>query len=158
MPTVLITGGSGLIGRALTDLLLQRNYQVIILSRSAQSAKQPSRTGLSYAHWDLRTKTIDISAVQKADYIIHLAGAGVADKRWTSKRKKEIVSSRTESSGLLIKALKENANKVKAIISASGIGWYGPDPTIPNAKPFTEADPRRQRFFRGNLPSMGNKH
>ena len=63
----------------------------------------------------------------QSDYIIHLAGANVAEKRWTDKRKKEIVESRTKSGALLIKAMKEMPNKIKAVISASAIGWYGPD-------------------------------
>jgi uncharacterized protein (TIGR01777 family) len=74
-----------------------------------------------------------------ADFIIHLAGAGVADKRWTEDRKKEIVNSRTESSMLLIKGLQQTPNKVKAIISASAIGWYGEDEKSKNNKRgFTE--------------------
>jgi len=124
---MLITGGTGLIGKALTELLLQKNYEVIILSRSADASQRSAVSGLRYAQWDIENQTIDASAIQKADYIVHLAGAGVADKRWTKKRKKEIVDSRTKSSELIIKSLKENAHKVKAIISASAIGWYGPD-------------------------------
>jgi uncharacterized protein len=135
--TVIITGGTGLIGTALTQLLLSNGYKVIILSRSA---KKSNTTNLSYATWSVEKQTIDATAIQEADYIVHLAGAGVADKRWTIKRKKEIVDSRTQSSALLVKALKENANQVKAVISASGIGWYGEDATIPNPKPFVEAD------------------
>lgn len=135
--TVLITGGTGLIGTALTKLLLNKNYKVIILSRSA---KESTINNLSYATWDVNKQTIEPGAIQQADYIVHLAGAGVADKRWTDKRKKEIIDSRTQSSALLVNALKENTNKVKAVVSASGIGWYGGDTIIPNPKPFTEID------------------
>ncbi|MES1220975.1 MAG: TIGR01777 family oxidoreductase [Bacteroidota bacterium] len=140
MPVVLITGGTGLIGSALSKLLLEKGYEVIILGRSKGVVKQAAAAGLSYAVWDIARQTISAEAIQKADYIIHLAGAGVADKRWTHKRKREIVESRTQSSALLIKALKENSNHVKAVISASGIGWYGPDPAIPNLHPFAETD------------------
>jgi len=140
MPTVLITGGTGLIGKALSELLLQKGYQVIILSRTVPNHQIGDSSGLIYAHWDIARQTIDAATVQKADYIIHLAGAGVADKRWTSKRKKEIINSRIKGSALLVKAMTENANRVKAVISASAIGWYGPDPIIPNPKPFTEND------------------
>jgi len=140
MPTVLITGGTGLIGKALSELLLQKGYHVIILSRKLPDRQIGDSSDLTYAHWDIARQTVDAAAVQKADYIIHLAGAGVADKRWTSKRKKEIINSRIKSSALLVKAMTENANRVKAVISASAIGWYGPDPIIPNPKPFTEND------------------
>jgi uncharacterized protein (TIGR01777 family) len=81
--------------------------------------------------WDVKKFTIDIAAVQQADAIIHLAGAGVMDKKWTDAYKKEIEESRTISSKLIVDTLKNNTNKVKTIISASAIGWYGGD-IIPN--------------------------
>jgi uncharacterized protein len=147
MPAVLITGGTGLIGKALSELLLQRGYKVIVLTRAVPKQIPAKDTGVSYAIWNVAKQTIDIDAVQKADYIIHLAGAGVADKRWTKKRKKEIITSRTKSSSLLVKTLKENSNQVKAVISASAIGWYGADPTIPNPHPFTETNPADENFL-----------
>jgi uncharacterized protein (TIGR01777 family) len=146
MATVLITGGTGLIGKALTKELMAKGYEVIVLTRKVGGEKaQPA--GLSYAQWDIEKQTIDEKAIQKADYIIHLAGANVAEGRWTDKRKKEILESRTKSSGLIVKALSEIQNKVKAVISASGIGFYGPDPAIPNPKPFVETDPADPSFL-----------
>ena len=133
MHTVLITGGTGLVGRRLSELLITRGYRVIILTRAAKKEKL---RGTEYAEWDVKKQTIDIAAVQSADCIIHLAGAGVVEKRWTAGYKKEILSSRTESSKLLLRTLQDHPNSVKAIISASAIGWYGPD-KIP-AVPFTE--------------------
>jgi len=138
MATVLITGGTGMIGSSLSALLLQKGYEVIILTRNTAEQKKPAVTGLSFASWNVDAQSIDTGALKKADYIVHLAGAGVADKRWTAKRKKEIVDSRTKSSALLVKALRENSNTVKAVISASAIGWYGADPVIPNPNPFSE--------------------
>src|SRR5882757_4003683 len=114
MATVLITGGTGMIGRALGGMLLEKGYDVIVLTRDAAGKK--GSKGLSYAVWDVQQQTIDAAAVQQADYIVHLAGAGVADKRWSNKRKKEIVDSRTQSSALIVKALKEQPNKVKAVV------------------------------------------
>lgn len=113
-----------MIGKALTAMLVSKGYEVIILSRSAKETKE---AGVSFAVWDVEKGTIDKNAVAKADYIIHLAGANVAEERWTKKRKEEIVESRTKSGALLVKALRENENKVKALINASAIGWYGPD-------------------------------
>jgi uncharacterized protein len=124
--------------------LLNKGYKVIILSRSA---RQSGTNNLSYATWNVEKQTIDATAIQQADYIVHLAGAGVADKRWTNKRKNEIIDSRTQSSVLLVKALKENTNKIKAVISASGIGWYGEDPAVPNPQPFTETDSPDEGFL-----------
>lgn len=124
MLTVLITGGTGTIGKHLSQLLQSKGYKVIILTRKAGEHKSET---FSYAEWDVEKGILDIKAVLQADYIIHLAGAGVADKKWTGERKQEIVDSRVKSSTLIIKALQENEHKVKAVISASAIGWYGPD-------------------------------
>ena len=132
--TVLITGGTGMVGQALTNTLVKKGYKVIILTRNAGGKRQQEH--VHYATWDVTKQQIDIAALQTADYIIHLAGAGVVEKKWTVAYKKEIQDSRTESSKLIIDALKNNENKVKAIISASAIGWYGAD-TEP-VKPFTE--------------------
>jgi uncharacterized protein (TIGR01777 family) len=105
-----------------------------------------------YAHWDINAATIDATAIAGADYIIHLAGAGVADKRWSVARKQEILNSRTKSSALLVKALQETPNKVKAVISASAIGWYGPDNTNGGnnniaSQGFVETDPSYPDFL-----------
>ncbi len=144
MATVLITGGTGMIGTALTRQLLAKGYDVIILSRKAR----PSQTkGLTYAEWDLGKGTIDPNALAAADYIVHLAGANVAEGRWTDKRKQEIVDSRVQSGELLVKSLKETSNRVKALISSSATGWYGPDKTIPSQKPFMETDPSFPDFL-----------
>lgn len=125
MATVLITGGTGLVGSRLTRLLVQKGYKVVILTRNPQvHTAQPS---VVYKHWDVEKGVIDGSAVADADYIIHLAGAGVADKRWSKKRKEEIVNSRTQSSALLVKSAEQYTARLKSVISASGIGWYGPD-------------------------------
>ncbi len=147
MPTVLITGGTGTIGRALTELLLQKGYDVIVVTRDAARQRPSATEGLTYAAWNISAQTIDSAAIQQADYIVHLAGAGVADKRWTAKRKKEIVDSRTQSSALLVKALQQNSNQVKAVVSASAIGWYGADPAIPNPAPFEESAPPNGDFL-----------
>src|SRR5689334_13052623 len=115
MATVLITGGTGLIGKALTTGLLNKGYRVIILSRSKK--QNENNNDLSFAQWDIREQTIDAQAVSDADFIIHLAGAGVADKRWTKKRKQEIIDSRVKSGELIVKALRKIPNKVRAILS-----------------------------------------
>ena len=146
MATVLITGGTGMIGTALTHELLEKNYKVIILSRQKKPAKA-ERSQLSYASWDLSSQTIDKDAISAADFIVHLSGAGIADKRWTKKRKKEIRDSRVKSSELIVKSLQEIPNNVKAVICASAIGWYGADPFIPNPKPFREDDPPDTAFL-----------
>ena len=141
--TILITGGSGLIGTFLTNLLLKKGYKVIVLTRNSKIESKVEN--LSYAFWDIRNKKIDLNAVQQADCIIHLAGAGVVDKKWTAAYKKEIVESRTLSSDLIIETLKNNSNKVETIVSASAIGWYGP--TVIDGKQFVESDIADQSFL-----------
>ena len=143
METVLITGGTGMIGKALTQALIERGFHVIILTRNANNKKATSK--ISFAEWDIQKQTIDKSAFAKADYIIHLAGASVAEKRWTTKRKQEIISSRVDSGKLIVDSLKNLPNKVKTVISATAIGWYGPDKN--DGKKFTELDPSSNDFL-----------
>jgi uncharacterized protein (TIGR01777 family) len=145
MPSVLISGGTGLVGTAVKALLERKGYEVVLLTRSKTPIK-------GQAHWDINAGTIDSAAIAAADYIIHLAGAGVADKRWSIARKQEILDSRTKSSALLVKALQETPNKVKAVISASAIGWYGPDQNDTHKKDlasqgFVETDPSYPDFL-----------
>ncbi len=154
MPTVMITGGTGMIGTALSRLLLQQGYDVIILSRNPLETASAYKTAeqqnsfrpsgkIFYAKWNIDTMSIDDQALAQSDHIIHLAGEGVAQKRWTNKRKQEILNSRTKSSECLFKCLSEKPNKVRSVISASAIGWYGPD----KGKSFTEEDPAYHDFL-----------
>jgi uncharacterized protein len=122
METVLITGGTGTIGRRLTQLLQQQGYTVTYLSRSEQN-----QNGVKAYRWDVPNGQLDIRAIQTADHIIHLAGAGIADSRWTDDRKREILDSRTQSTALLASALKDTQHHVKSFISSSAIGYYGGD-------------------------------
>ncbi|MCC6286523.1 MAG: TIGR01777 family protein [Chitinophagaceae bacterium] len=143
MATILIGGGSGLIGQRLSTMLLEKGHDVIILSRKI---KEPAQPHLCYALWNPDKHTIDINAIAKSDYIINLAGEGVADKRWTKKRKKILRESRTKSCALIVHTLRNNANKIKAVINASGIGWYGDD-TNNSKQAFTEDMPAANDFL-----------
>jgi uncharacterized protein (TIGR01777 family) len=145
METVLITGGTGMIGKALTQALIERGFNVIILTRYISNEQKTKNDKLSYAVWNVEKQTIDKDAFAKADYIIHLAGASVAEKRWTKKRKQEIVSSRVDSGKLIVDSLKNLPNKVKTVVSATAIGWYGPDKI--DGKKFTEDDPSSNDFL-----------
>jgi uncharacterized protein (TIGR01777 family) len=140
MATICITGGTGLLGKALTRYLSAKGHAIIILSRSA---KANSNDSVTYQQWDPEKGTISKDAIAQSDYIFHLAGAGVADQRWTKKRKEEIRKSRVDGSALLLKALTEIPNKVQAVISTSAIGWYGPD----QGKAFIETDPSAPDFL-----------
>ncbi|MCU0324396.1 MAG: TIGR01777 family oxidoreductase [Spirosomaceae bacterium] len=119
--TVLITGGTGLVGSRLTELLLQKGYKVAYLSRRKENISD-----VKVYQWDITKGYIEDGAVESANYIIHLAGAGIADKRWSDSRKKEIIDSRIKPIDLLKEKLKKS-NKLKAFVSASAIGFYGGD-------------------------------
>jgi len=148
METILIAGGTGLIGTALSTLLIAKGYNVILLSRSVIPDKPVKNdNGVIQAFWNPVEQRVDRAAIEQADYIINLAGAGVADKRWTKKRKKEISDSRVQSGNLIVKALTEIPNKIKLVVNASAIGWYGEDPVIPNPAPFTEDMPSDSGFL-----------
>ena len=145
--TILIVGGTGLVGTALSKLLTINGYKVIILSREPAKAasRHEKNDSMSFAKWDVKRQTIDANAIASAVAIVHLAGAGVVDKPWTDGYKKEIVDSRVQSSALVIKALKENPNKVETVVSASAIGWYGRDEN--KGRPFIESDPSAKGFL-----------
>lgn len=146
MAIVLISGGTGLIGTKLTSHLTARNYDVIILTRNKKISSENKK--ISYSFWDVKKQIIDADVIKKSDYIIHLAGASLMDKKWKADYKKEIVDSRTYSAELIIKTLHENNHTVKSFVSASAIGWYGADsnPLI-HKDGFTETDPPDKSFL-----------
>src|SRR5689334_18620927 len=116
--SILITGGSGLLGTALTNLLLQKGYQVSHLGRS------PSMGKIKCYRWSVSGKYVDPKALLGVDAIVHLAGAGVAEKRWTNNRKSEILESRTQSAGLIYETLQSTPNQVQVVVSATAVGFY----------------------------------
>jgi uncharacterized protein (TIGR01777 family) len=137
--SVLITGGSGLIGKHLTISLLTTGYNVSHLSRKGnQSGK------VRVFLWDPEKKLIDREAFEGVDFIIHLAGANIGEKRWSRKRKKEIIKSRVDSARFLHKTVIDNKIHLKAFISASATGIYGSETS---GKIFNENDPAGSDFL-----------
>lgn len=118
---ILLTGGTGFIGKHLTDLLIDNGFEVSILSRSDRK----NTSSITYYKWDLTRNYIDEEAITKADYIIHLSGEGIVEKRWTKKRKKEILESRTQPIDLIFSVLEKTNKKPDAFVSASAVGIYG---------------------------------
>ena len=110
-----------MVGTALSELLTSKGYTVMHLSRN------PTQKGYKTFYWDVKKGEIDSGAITSADAIIHLAGAGVADKRWNESRKKEIYDSRIDSTKLLREKVAEHNLTLKYFLSASAIGYYGWD-------------------------------
>ncbi|SNR15418.1 TIGR01777 family oxidoreductase [Tenacibaculum jejuense] len=117
MAKILLTGGTGLVGTLLETKLKEKNHEIVILSRNPKKEH--------HFKWDLKKNYVDPKALENLDYIIHLAGAGIADKKWTEKRKQELIDSRVLSANLLFEKIEENNIALKGFISSSGIGYYG---------------------------------
>jgi uncharacterized protein (TIGR01777 family) len=139
MDTVLITGGTGFIGRYLAVKLKEKGYNVTLLSRNRKQ-----ETGFPVYHWVPERSEIDPGATSTADYIIHLAGADIGEKRWTRDRKSLILESRIKTADLLFKSLNSNGKKPKGFISASAVGYYG---VVTSDKIFREEDPHSDDFL-----------
>lgn len=120
MKTILITGGSGLVGRKLSRLLIEKGYKVIWLSRERFVKAEIPRY-----RWDYQRNEIDTEAVEQADVIIHLAGSNLGEDSWTRLKKQHIVESRVQTAQLLLDTVKSMDKKLDAFISASAIGFYG---------------------------------
>ncbi|MES2416727.1 MAG: TIGR01777 family oxidoreductase [Bacteroidota bacterium] len=117
---ILITGATGLLGSTLIPTLQKEGHTVSILTRKPITIKD-----VKVYLWDIDLQTIDNNALQGVDTIIHLAGAGIADKKWTNKRKKEIIESRVKSAQLLYKTIRKTKAPVTSFISAAAVGYYG---------------------------------
>lgn len=120
MASILITGGSGLIGTHLTAALKKDGHTVRWLGRKAAA-----RNGVRVHAWDLERGIVDEAALEGADHIVHLAGAGIADKRWNEARIRELIHSRTSGPELLYRSCDRTGQWPKSFISAAGIGYYG---------------------------------
>lgn len=134
MATVLITGGTGLIGTALTQALLQAGHRVHLLSRSSA----PERDGLLTFRWSPASGEVDPQAWNGVEHVVHLAGAGIADKRWAQARVDELIASRAETARLLRRSAEQAGARISTLVSAAGINYYG---AFTSDRILTEQDP-----------------
>ena len=116
--TILITGGTGLVGKQLQLKLIAKGFNVRILSSNKALCNN-----LTIFYWDITTNTIDANALKLVDYVIHLAGANIAEKKWTSLQKQLIIDSRTKTTQLIVDSLKANNQSLKAFISLTPTGF-----------------------------------
>ncbi|MBU1012755.1 MAG: TIGR01777 family oxidoreductase [Bacteroidetes bacterium] len=129
---VLIAGGSGLIGNHLAQKLREKHYHVSILTR-----KKNKDSVFEQFTWDINKGYIQDQAFDRTDYLINLAGTGIADARWTKQQKQKIRDSRLVSSKLLFEYIRNLKHKPKAFITASAVGYYG---SITSEHIFNETD------------------
>ena len=115
---VAITGASGLIGTALVDHLRSQGHEVFKLVRRTASASDE-------ISWDPIAGTVDLNALQGLDGVVHLAGAGVGDHRWSDEYKREILDSRVKGTNTIVNAMLQLDPKPRVLVSGSAIGWYG---------------------------------
>ncbi len=120
MATVLIAGGTGLIGRRLSEMLRIKGHEVLHLSR-----KRHLEGDFPAYQWNIDEGYIDEEPLLKASHIINLAGAGIADKLWTASRKEAIIHSRVTANRVLKNYIERDEFNIKAYISGSAIGYYG---------------------------------
>ena len=139
MAKILITGGTGLIGGYLIKELSEKGHAIRLFSRNPDKS-----TLFPTFFWDIKNNQIDEKAFEGIDTIIHLAGANIGASKWTIDRKQEIIASRVYSANLLFRKCKELNIKLKAFISASGIAFYGNNPTTHT---FVEGDPAGNDFL-----------
>jgi len=136
---ILISGGTGLIGTHLARKLQEKGYQVALLSRSAKMDDS-----FPVFQWNPDKGEIDDKALDHADFIIHLAGVNIGDKRWSPTRKQQILDSRVKSGELLYQAIEKRKQKPQAFISASAIGYYG---AVSSDTLFEETAPAHSDFL-----------
>lgn len=122
---ILITGATGLLGGHLTRSLISKGCEVVWLVRNPEHIRMP---GIKAFRWSLKDGYVDPAALEGVSAVVHLAGANVGESRWTDKRKKEILESRTQGTALLAKALDTIPNQVRVVVSASATGYYGNHP------------------------------
>jgi uncharacterized protein (TIGR01777 family) len=118
--SILIAGGSGAVGKNLCNLLAEAGYEVRILTRNPEK-----NSSFKAFKWDIKSGEIDSTALENVKAVINLAGENIGNGRWSSKRKKAILKSRTESTKLLSKAISGLSQKPEVYISASAVGIYG---------------------------------
>jgi uncharacterized protein (TIGR01777 family) len=115
---IAVTGSSGLIGSALVPHLRAAGHEVQRVVRRASSAPDEIT-------WDPAKGTIDLATLNGVDGVVHLAGAGVGDHRWSDDYKREILNSRVDSTNTIVRAMQQVEHRPRVLVSASAIGWYG---------------------------------
>ena len=150
MAVILISGGTGLVGKALTKHLISEGHEVRILSRQPQSSSL-----IKSFYWNVEKNEIDEKAFDGVEHIVHLAGSGIADKRWTDARKQDIIDSRVNSMKLISGVVSKKNIQLKSFVGASAIGIYG---MTTSEKVFTETDKGADDFLTESCTQWENSY
>jgi hypothetical protein len=122
---IVVAGGTGFIGRALCGALSQEGHRVTILTRNAGSPERHLGKSQLSVEWTGQNAGPWEQALEGADAVINLAGAPIADARWTPARKQLLIDSRIHTTRIIVEAMSRRSSKPRVLISASGIGYYG---------------------------------
>ncbi len=139
---IVIAGGTGFIGRALCASLIEEGHQVSVLT-TKRAAHQEAMVLARIVEWDGQQEGAWMSCLDGADAVINLAGAPIAESRWTEARKRELVNSRILATRALVRAMAKQASPPSILINASGVGYYGPS----DDRPLDERSPAGQGFL-----------
>lgn len=122
MSNIIITGGTGLIGKKLCEILLSKGHTITVLSRKSVSINSEK---IKYSKWDPEKGIVDKNVISETDYIVHLAGENIGNGRWTSEKRKRIIKSRIDPLRLIEEVIANAEKKPKCLISSSASGFYG---------------------------------
>jgi uncharacterized protein (TIGR01777 family) len=123
---IVIAGATGLIGRSLTNDLLESGNSIVALTRNLPSGKRPQHPALQFVRWDGRTPGDWCQSIVGADAVINMSGESLASGRWTTRRKQSLVSSRVNPTKTIVASLNGLDPKPKVFVNASAVGYYGP--------------------------------
>lgn len=122
MKKILIAGGTGFVGKHLVSFLTENGYSIHVLTRKPSS--NPSKK-IQFFQWDMESRYIDKKAFEGVEILINLTGANISEKRWTKRRKKEIIDSRIKSIELLYYYISKDKFHINTFVSSSAVGFYG---------------------------------
>ena len=144
---IIISGGSGSIGRKLTDTYVEEGHEIVILSRSPEKVTGLP-AGARAVQWDGKTAGSWAAELDGADAVVHLAGMSLAGtsflpSRWTPERRKAILDSRLDTGQALVEAIRQVENKPSVLVQSSAVGYYG----VRGDEVVTEEDPQKGDDF-----------
>ncbi|KUO70448.1 MAG: epimerase [Desulfosporosinus sp. BRH_c37] len=122
---VVIFGGTGFVGRSLTDELLSNGYQVFVVSRNREKAANDLVSKVKIIEWDNNSPLSSISELQDIDVVINLAGESIGCRRWSNSVKQEILTSRIKTTRAIVSAINDRTIQPQVLFNASAVGYYG---------------------------------